>query len=215
MASMRSMKAARPEGIFSAARSPAPSMTVQYLDPEILGPLFRFNRDFYQMDERGRPVDFQNLADLRARLAPVLLRRRKSDVETQLPGRTVKTYFVPMTEEQKWRYEDYDFPARRLIAAAQHRPLSPKEFERLQMMLACMRMICDTPAILDPECRISPKLEELEGILTDLLEDPDRKVIIFSEWERMLTLVRELAGEMGANETEHHASRHAKENPGC
>ena len=29
---------------------------VQYLDPEILGPLFRFNREFYQLDERGRPV---------------------------------------------------------------------------------------------------------------------------------------------------------------
>jgi SNF2 family DNA or RNA helicase len=65
------------------------------------------------------------------------------------------------------------------------------------MLLACMRMICDTPAILDPSCRISPKLEELEGILTDLLGEPDRKIIIFSEWERMLELVRELAAELG------------------
>jgi hypothetical protein len=80
------------------------------------------------------------------------------------------------------------------------------EFERLQMLLACMRMICDTPAILDPACRVSPKLEELEGILTDLLEDPDRKVIIFSEWERMLTLVRELAGEMGVDAAWHTGS---------
>jgi superfamily II DNA/RNA helicase len=60
-----------------------------------------------------------------------------------------------------------------------------------------MRMICDTPAILDPTCRISPKLEELERVLGDLLEEPDRKVIVFSEWERMLELVRELAREMG------------------
>ena len=51
------------------------------------------------------------------------------------------------------------------------------------MLLACMRMVCDTPAILDPACRISPKLEELEGILGDLLEEPDRKIIVFSEWE--------------------------------
>ena len=63
--------------------------------------------------------------------------------------------------------------------------------------LACMRMICDTPAILDPTCRVSPKLEELERVLSDLLEEPDRKVIVFSEWERMLEMVRELAGEMG------------------
>ena len=68
---------------------------VQYLDPELVGPLFRFNRDFYELDERGRPVDYKNLAELRRRLQPVMLRRRKSDVESELPGRTVKTYFVP------------------------------------------------------------------------------------------------------------------------
>ena len=179
---------------------------VQYLDPEILGPLFRFNRDFYQLDERGRPVDYQNLTDLRERLKPVLLRRRKSDVETQLPGRTVKTYFVPMAEEQKLRYDDYYSPARQLIAKAQHRPLTQAEFERLQMLLACMRMVCDSPAILDPTCRISPKLEELEGILGDLLDDPDRKVIVFSEWERMLTMVRELASEMSIDAAWHTGS---------
>ena len=43
-----------------------------------------------------------------------------------------------------------------------------QEFEdRLQMLLACMRMICDTPAILDPACRVSPKLEELERIVNE------------------------------------------------
>src|SRR5207253_9280939 len=41
---------------------------VQYLDPELVGPLFRFNREFYQLDERGRPVDYKNLAELRRRL---------------------------------------------------------------------------------------------------------------------------------------------------
>ncbi len=179
---------------------------VQYLDPELIGPLFRFNRDFYELDERGRPVDYKNLAELRRRLQPVMLRRRKSDVESELPGRTVKTYFVPMVEEQKLRYEEYSKQAARLLAQAKRRPLKPKEFERLQMLLACMRMICDTPAILDPTCRVSPKLEELEGILSDLLEEPDRKIIVFSEWERMLELVRELAAELGVEAAWHTGS---------
>jgi superfamily II DNA or RNA helicase len=170
---------------------------VQYLDPELLGPLFRFNREFYELDERGRPVDYKNLDALKRRLQPVLLRRCKKDVEGELPGRTVTNYMVGMEPEQRLRYEDYQSQAARLIFQAQRRPLTPKEFERLQRLLACMRMLCDTPYILDPECRISPKLEELERVLTDLLEEPDRKIIIFSEWERMLMLVRELAAEMG------------------
>src|SRR6266853_1554674 len=74
------------------------------------------------------------------------------------------------------------------------------------MLLACMRMVCDTPAILDPPCRISPKLEELERVLGDLLEEPDRKIIVFSEWERMLEMVRELAAEMGIEAAWHTGS---------
>ncbi len=168
---------------------------VQYLDPELLGPLFRFNRDFYELDDRGRPVNYKNLSDLSARVASVMLRRRKRDVENELPGRTVKTYFVAMAPEQAARYGDYAQMAMRLIVIAQRRPLRQEEFDRLQQYLACMRMVCDTPAILDPECRICPKLEELEGVLGDLLEDPERKIIIFSEWERMLQLVRELVAK--------------------
>jgi superfamily II DNA or RNA helicase len=179
---------------------------VQHLDPELVGPLFRFNRNFYQLDERGRPVDYRNLEDLRRRLRPVLLRRRKADVESELPGRTVKTFFVPMAEEQQLRYEAFERHAARLTRLAQSRPLTQDEFERLMRLFACMRMICDTPAILDPTCRISPKLEELERVLEGLLQDPERKIIVFSEWERMLQMVRELAGELGVEAAWHTGS---------
>lgn len=198
---------------------------VQYLDPRLLGPLFRFNRDFYVLDERGRPIDYKNLAELRARLAPVMLRRRKDDVEDQLPGRTVDTFYVAMTEEQRLRYADYETPASRLIALAQRRPLRKEEFDRLQQLLACMRMICDSPYILDPTCRVSPKLDELENVLVELLAEPDRKIIVFSEWERMLELVRELAGELGVEFAWHTGSvpqdkrrieiRRFKSDPAC
>jgi hypothetical protein len=136
---------------------------VQYLDPEILG-LLRFNRGFYKLDERGRPIDYQNLADLRARLQ-LLLRLRKSDVEAQLPGRTAKTYLVPMAAEQAARYQDYHLPVRTLVATAQRRPLTQPEFERLQVLMACMSMVCDTPAILDPNLSHQPQARRAEGTL--------------------------------------------------
>ena len=168
----------------------------QFLDPAIFGPLFRFNRDFYQLDERGRPIGYKNLDELHRRLHPIMLRRRKEDVEGQLPARTVNTYFVGMHSEQAERYEEYKVRVARLTALAQRRPLKKEEMERLQKWLACMRMLCDTPYILDQDCRVSPKLEELENILNELLEDGDHKIIVFSEWQRMLELVREMAGEM-------------------
>ena len=198
---------------------------VQYLDPKLLGPLFRFNRDFYVLDERGRATDYKNLDELRRRLEPVMLRRRKDMVEDQLPCRIVDTYFVAMSGEQRLRYEDFEAPAARLIAQARRRPLTQKEFERLQQLLACMRMVCDAPYILDPACRVSPKLDELETILAELMAEPGRKVIIFSEWERMLELVGELAKEMGFDYAWHTGSvpqdrrrleiRRFKNDPAC
>ncbi len=168
----------------------------QFLDPLLLGPLFRFNRDFYQLDEKGRAIGYKNLDRLHERLQPILLRRRKEDVEGELPGRTVNTYFVPMHKEQALRYEEYEAKVARLATMARKRPLRKEEMERLQQYLACMRMLCDTPYILDPDCRISPKLKELGNILQELMEDGDHKIIIFSEWERMLQLVRVQADEM-------------------
>jgi ERCC4-related helicase len=170
---------------------------VQFLDPQVFGPLFRFNREFYQLDEKGRAIGYKNLDQLHARLQPMMLRRRKEEVEGQLPGRTVNSYFVPMHKEQLLRYGEYEAKAARLAAAARRRPLTKEEMERLQRSLACMRMLCDTPYILDRSCRVSPKLKELGKILEELMADGDHKIIIFSEWQRMLELVRELAGKAG------------------
>jgi superfamily II DNA or RNA helicase len=169
---------------------------LQFLDPALLGPLFRFNRDFYELDDRGRPAGYKNLDELHRRLAPVLLRRRKQEVEGQLPGRTDKHYFVGMEEEQITRYDEYEKLVAKLAAVAQRRPLTPDELDKLQKWLSCMRMICDTPYILDSDCRVCPKLPELKEILAETLADPDTKILIFSEWERMLELVRELVQEM-------------------
>lgn len=167
---------------------------IDYLDPALLGPLFRFNRDYYVFDEKGRPSDYKNLEQLRARVAPLVLRRRKADVETELPDRTDRTRFVALTPRQRAIYSDYQIEVARLAALAQRRPLLPKEQDRLMVHLAMMRMVCDTPAIIKgQDCADCPKLAELARILDEALADPDVKVIIFSEWEKMLSLVRDHA----------------------
>ena len=78
----------------------------------------------------------------------------------------------------------------KLAAIAKRRALRKEEHQRLMMNLAKMRMICDSVHILDPEARECPKLDELRSILEDCLTEPEVKVIIFSEWIRMLDLVQ-------------------------
>jgi SNF2 family DNA or RNA helicase len=166
---------------------------VEFLNPRIFGPLFRFNREFYELDEKGRPAGYKNLEEMHRRIRPILLRRRKDEVEEQLPGRTVNNYFVNMEKEQRARYDEYRDRVARLLAVTRRRPLKKEEVQMLQKWLACMRMLCDTPYILDRDCRICPKLPELADILEDVTASNGRKVLIFSEWERMLHLVRDLA----------------------
>jgi SNF2 family DNA or RNA helicase len=168
----------------------------QVIAPHLLGPLFRFNREFYDLDTRGMPQGYKNLDELRRRIRPLILRRRKDEVEDQLPARTVNNYFVRMAPEQQLRYEEYNARVAKLLTILNRRPLTKEELELLQKWLACMRMLCDTPFILDPECRLSPKVAELESILDEVLESGDNKVLIFSEWERMLDLVRDAAESM-------------------
>lgn len=162
---------------------------MDFLKPTVLGSLFRFNRDFYDLDDRGRPEGVRNLDQLHERVRPYLLRRRKAEVETELPTRTDRNHFVPLSEAQKITYQDHSDQVARLASIAKRRPLTKQEQEKLQRELAMMRMICDTNFILDPEDRTCPKLAELEKLLDECRAN-DVKVIVFSEWERMLELVR-------------------------
>lgn len=169
---------------------------MDFINPSVLGPLFRFNREFYELNERGRPEGYKNLDQLHARIRPYMIRRRKSDVETELPERTDRNLFVRLSPEQQAPYTDHALKVARLTAIAKRRPLTQQELEMLQRELAMMRMICDTNYILDPSDRTCPKLNELEHLLLDCREN-NAKVIVFSEWERMLLLVRELCQQKG------------------
>jgi superfamily II DNA or RNA helicase len=169
---------------------------MSFIDPSVLGPLFRFNREFYDLDERGRPAGYRNLEQLHKRIKPFLLRRRKADVETELPDRTDQRYFVPLSPKQADSYAAHEAQVARLVAIARKRPLTQQESEKLQRELAMMRMICDTNYILDPEDRTCPKLAELEKILEECRNNGDVKVIVFSEWARMLELVKDLCEKM-------------------
>ena len=199
---------------------------VDFVDDRLLGSLFRFNREFYNFDEDGRVLGMKNLRRLHERLGPVMLRRRKSDIEDQLPERLDNNYFVQMTAEQQNRYAEYEYQVGILSNIARRRPLSPQEFEKLQRCLACMRMLCDSVYILDPKIRTAPKVDELCRVLADIWSnDRSRKVLVFSEWVRMLDLVRErleeddigYAWHVGSvpQQKRRHEIRRFKEDPDC
>ena len=170
---------------------------MQVVDPRILGPLWRFHADFHVLDDRGKVLGYRNLGELRRRLSPVLLRRDRRLVRDQLPERIQQQLDVPMTGAQRDVHDDAVDTARRTAAIAQRRPLTPSEKLRLLQSLQRARMVCDSLGLVDKETVGSPKLDELRRLLDELVVGTDRKVVVFSEWERMTAAAADVARVLG------------------
>ncbi|MGH7844008.1 MAG: DEAD/DEAH box helicase, partial [Candidatus Binatia bacterium] len=170
---------------------------VQFVDGRRLGPAFRFLSEHRQVNEQGKLIGYRNLDQVRDKLAPILLRRRRDQVLKDLPPRTDKIFRVPMTPEQASYYGDQHMVVAALVRKLERQGwLSPVDQQRLLCAIQNMRMICDSTFLFDKETKISPKMEELKEILRELVIEEERKVVVFSEWEKMIVLVGELLDKM-------------------
>jgi superfamily II DNA or RNA helicase len=163
---------------------------LQLVAPRVLGPLWKFNLEFAQQNERGRIVGYKNLSVLRDRIAPVVLRRRKEDVLAELPPLTEQTRYTRLTAEQADLEMGYRRSAAMLMQIAERRPLIKAEQDQLMMALLKARQACNAVELCDPKSRVkaSPKLDELEALLAEILAQASAKVLVFSEWVEMLKL---------------------------
>lgn len=172
---------------------------LQLVEPEVLGPLWRFNLEFHQQDAKGKIRGYKNLGELRGRIAPVVLRRRKEEVLTQLPPLVQHTRYIPLSKAQKGLEEDYRAVAARYAALAEKRPLTQEEMQRMQMALLKARQACNAAMLCDPGHaeRSAGKLDELEALVEEIVEQGTSKVLVFSEWVEMLKLAGARLDELG------------------
>ncbi len=179
---------------------------VEWVDDRALEPKWRLLPLHSAYADGSREVTgARNLTALRARLAPVLLRRLRSEVLAQLPLRQDTVVPVALTEEQRAAHDDLNLPIAKLLAMGKRRPLSPPEFLRLMSLLTTQRVIANGMAQLNfketwPDLRLrvptpklleslaTPKLNELRELVGSLVVTQKRKVVVFSQWRRMLEL---------------------------
>ena len=80
---------------------------VQFVDDRRLGPAFQFLHDHRVLDDDGKLLGYRNLDKIREKLAPILLRRTRAEVLSQLPARTDTTVYVEMAEAQRGPYAEH------------------------------------------------------------------------------------------------------------
>src|ERR1700733_5126775 len=163
---------------------------VQFVDQHRLGPTWKLLNEHQVKDEAGRVTGYTGLEKIGQTLAPVMIRRRKSEVLRQLPSRTDQNLLVPMTEMQMvYHQENADMVAKIVQRWRKTRFLSDRDQRRLTCALQNMRMSCNSTYLLDQETDHGIKADELAALFEDLFPDPDAKAVVFSQWTRTHDIV--------------------------
>jgi ERCC4-related helicase len=169
---------------------------VAVMDDQFLGPLWEFSYQhcLFDAEKINKINGYYNLQTLKEKMAHILLRRTKNEVLDQLPRVQQHEIRVGMTELQ----QDYHGAYAKGLAQIVHKKfLTPYDLKKMQILLANMRMVCDSTFLVDDATYDSPKLEELKYILLEELDvkNSKRKIIIFSEWVKVHKLIGKMLRE--------------------
>ena len=160
--------------------------------PGLLGSHEQFRTRFRQPIERDRDVDAADR--LRKRIAPFLLRRRKSEVARDLPARTLIVQSVDLEGAQRDLYEtvrvQMEARVREALAAQGY---GASQITILDALLKLRQICCDQRLIeagRKGDESSSAKLDALMDLVPTLV-DEGRAVLVFSQFTRMLDLIQE------------------------
>ena len=164
---------------------------MRFLMPGFLGDEKSFNTRLRKPIERDRSTDAQ-LA-LNRRISPLVLRRTKDQVATELPAKTEIIHHIELTKKQTDLYESVRAAMdQRVRDAIAGQGMAKSHIIVLDALLK-LRQICCHPQLLKSAAAAkvadSAKLDHLtEELLPTLLEE-GRRILIFSQFTSMLALI--------------------------
>ncbi len=161
-----------------------------FLMPNFLGTYDRFVEKYVRVSGKEQ---MKNLEYLRKKVSPFILRRMKVDVLDDLPPVSELVYHCQLSDVQQELYRSYAQSARDELVKLVQRD----GFDRVQIhvlaTLTRLKQICCHPAIFakeKAESGDSAKYEMLLELLQTLVE-AKHKTVIFSQYTRMLQIMRE------------------------
>jgi len=170
---------------------------VGFIDDRRLGPAFRFLNRHRIIDEKGKILGYKNLDVLREKLKSVLLRRTRKEVLDELPARTTEILRIPPTEEQ---LDIHNGQYRIISTIVSKKYLTEMDLLRLQKAMLICRMAANSTFLVDKQPPgYSSKLKELELLMEQLMDEENRKVLLFSEWTTMLNLIEPILNNRNCN----------------
>ncbi|HFI0256906.1 TPA: SNF2-related protein [Streptococcus suis] len=143
-------------------------------------------------------VEYMKLstAEIARKTKPFVLRRRKEDVLQELPNLTEMALLNELTDEQKAIYLAQLQQMRSRFSGASDKDLADNQIEILTGITR-LRQICDTPQLFIEDYKgESGKIASLKELLVRLKEE-NHRVLIFSQFRQMLTIIEEEIRDLG------------------
>jgi superfamily II DNA or RNA helicase len=174
-----------------------------FLMPGFLGDADRFRTTFRTPIERDGNA--QKLEALRAAVAPFILRRMKEHVARDLPPKTELVRPVELAGDQRELYESIRAAAHSEVRTAIRKKGIPGSTITILDALMKLRQVCCDPRLVSvPSARTvngSAKCELFFELLTTQLEQ-GRRVLVFSQFTRMLALLSQGLKERNIRQVE-------------
>jgi len=166
---------------------------MRFLMPGFLADEKTFNTFIRRPIERDRSSTAQHA--LNHRVAPLILRRTKDQVATELPAKTTLIHGIDLNSKQTDLYESVRAAMdQRVRDAIASKGLAKSHIIVLDALLK-LRQICCHPQILKSEaaqgCLDSAKLDYLTKELLPTLLEEGRRILLFSQFTSMLALIEE------------------------
>ena len=165
---------------------------MKFLVPGFLGSEEAFNTRFRKPIEKEGDEERNEV--LKKRVAPLILRRTKDQVATELPPKTELVHLIELHTDQKDLYETVRATMnKRVREAIAARGGSQFQIVFLDALLKLRQICCDPrllPAEFSNNIQESAKLDFLTELLAVLIEE-GRRILIFSQFTTMLSLIED------------------------
>lgn len=167
-----------------------------FLAPGFLGKLTEFQKNYVKPIEDG---DMKRLEDLRVRIRPFIMRRKKEDVASELPKKTEQTIFVHFGKTQLGLYNRILKAAKSEITGRiDEAGLDKSQMTILAALTRLRQVACDPHLLGLPEGTPIPpsaKLEAFKELITDAVGS-GRKCLVFSQFVEMQKLLGQSLDEL-------------------
>ena len=168
---------------------------MNFLNPGFFGSQAGFKRDY------SKPIDAhqdsERAQELQKLISPFVLRRTKEQVAKDLPPKIEDYIYVNLEDNQRKVYEAYRNQYRdMLLGKIEEDGLNKSKMYVLEG-LTKLRLICDSPALIKDENYIgeSAKIKALIEHISDIANN--HKMLVFSQFTKMLALVKDALDKEG------------------